>query len=227
MADETTAAAIGRVAARYYGCGRFARHYVAGKLRHDPLTRALLEGPALGTVLDLGCGRGQFAGLLLEAGRADAVIGLDVNRRLLGQARVALDGLAFHAIEQDLARDAGLPPADTVLLADMLYQVPPDAQERLLRSACAAARERMLIRAADPDAGWRARFTSAVEHAGRRFWPHSGRTVAPRPLAWIAAVAAEAGFSLRQAPSYAGTPFGNALLTAVRCYPSARRDISA
>ncbi len=221
MPDETTrmgaeAEAIGRVVARYRPCGRFARYYVAGKLRHDPLTSVLLRGPALGTVVDLGCGRGQFAGLLLETGQADAVVGLDINSRLLDQARVALAGLAFRAIGQDLAQDVRLPTADTVLLADMLYQIAPDRQERLLRSACAAARRGLLIRTADPDAGWRSRFTSAVEHAGCRFWPHAGRTVAPRPIAWIAAVVAESGFTVRHAPSSAGTPFGNTLLTAVR-----------
>ena len=209
-------AAVGRVARRYRACGRFARHYVAAKLRHDPLTATLLRESALGTVLDLGCGRGQFAGLLLESGLASCVTGFDVSRVLLDQARVALAGLAFRAVEQDLARDAGLPAADTVLLADMLYQVAPAAQERLLRSACAAAGSRMLIRTADPDAGWRGRFTSGVERLGRRFWPHSGAMVAPRPVAWVAAVIAEAGFRVERAPSYRGTPFGNALLTAVR-----------
>jgi hypothetical protein len=48
---------LARVAARYRGCGRFAVHYVAGKLRRDPLTAALLTRGAnegFGEVADLG-----------------------------------------------------------------------------------------------------------------------------------------------------------------------------
>jgi SAM-dependent methyltransferase len=216
------AALLTRVASRYRGCGRFAAHYVAGKLRHDPLTGALLalaaEGPGdgFGAVADLGCGRGQFAALLLEAGLARSVVGLDASPRLLAQARDALHGLGFAGRLQDLAADAAVPQADTVLILDVLYQLPTAAQARLLQAACRSARRLVVIRTADPAQGGRAWLTRRLEQAGLRLWPHAGAMVNARPIDWIAGHLAAAGWLVRVAPCWAGTPFGNVLLTARR-----------
>lgn len=213
------AALLLRVAARYRGCGRFAAHYVAGKLRHDPLTDALLAlgtDEGLGEVADLGCGRGQFAALLLEAGLARRVVGLDASARLLAQARRALHGLCFEGRLQDLAADPAVPPADTVLLLDVLYQLPTAAQARLLDAAARSARRQVVIRSADPAEGGRAWLTRMLERAGRRAWPHSGTVVNARPIGWIADRLGGAGWSVRIAPCWAGTPFSNVLLTAQR-----------
>ncbi len=53
--------------ARYRRGGRFAWHFARGKLRHDPVFRALLEHGDIGAgarVLDIGCGQGLLASLL-------------------------------------------------------------------------------------------------------------------------------------------------------------------
>ncbi len=219
MAVTGRAALLARIAARYRGCGRFAAHYVAGKLRHDPLTGALLALGAreeLGEVADLGCGRGQFAALLLEAGLARSVVGLDVNARLLRQARRALRGLSFQGCVQDLTADPAVPQADTVLLLDVLYQLPTAAQVRLLEAAARSARRQMVIRTADPAQGGRAWLTRLLERAGRRIWPHAGAAVNAQPVGWMIERLRGAGWSVRVAPCWAGTPFGNVLLTARR-----------
>ncbi len=207
------------IAARYRGCGRFATHYVAGKLRFDPLTGALLalgRADGLGEVADLGCGRGQFAALLLEAGLARRVVGLDASARLLEQARHALRGLCFEGRLQDLSTNAAIPPADTVLLLDVLYQLPTAAQARVLDAVARAARRQVVIRTADPAQGGRAWLTLMLEQAGRRTWPHAGAVVNARPISWIAGRLSEAGWSVQVAPCWAGTPFSNVLLTARR-----------
>ncbi len=217
MADR--AALLAQVAGRYRGSGRFAAHYVAGKLRHDPLTGVLLAlGAAeeLGEVVDLGCGRGQFAGLLLQAGLARRVVGLDANARLLEQARRALHDLRYEGRVQDLGADAVVPEADTVLLFDVLYQLPTAAQARLLHAAARSARRQVLIRTADPAQGRRAWLTRMLERSGRRVWPHAGAVVNARPVGWIAGQLESAGWSVQVAPCWAGTPFGNVLLTARR-----------
>src|SRR4051794_28784287 len=70
------------VVRRYRDGGRFARGYVAAKLHHDPAYRrvlALAASEAFGDVVDIGCGRGQLAVALLEAGLARSVLGLDRN----------------------------------------------------------------------------------------------------------------------------------------------------
>jgi SAM-dependent methyltransferase len=223
-AARQRAALLARVAARYRSCGRFAAGYVAGKLRHDPLTGALLAlgaAEGFGTVADLGCGRGQFAALLLEAGLAAGVTGLEASPALLAQAQRALTGLAFVARQQDLVADPGVPEADTVLILDMLYQLPTEAQAVLLDAAARAARRGVLVRTADPARGWRARFSRGLEVAARRVWPHSGALVNPQPVEWVAERLRAAGLHVAVAPCWAGTPFGNVLLSARRLPASA------
>src|SRR5947209_9540089 len=138
-----------RVARRYRAETRFDRTYVAMKLRHDPIYRELLgyaERERLGQVVDIGCGCGQGGLFLLEAGCAASVTGLDWNADHLRQARKAADGLAFQALQQDLATDQTVPDADAILIIDVLYQLDTGAQMRLLHAAARAARTHILIR---------------------------------------------------------------------------------
>ena len=212
-------AVLGRVARRYAGGGRFTRHYVAGKLRGDPVHEAVLRraGPdGYGDVLDLGCGRGQLGVALLEAGLARSVLGLDWNPAPLDAARRAAAGLAFRAEPRDVARPTPLPRADTVLLVDVLYQLAPAAQDALLREAARAARGRVLIRTLDPDRGWRSAFTLGLERLGRRVWPNSGAHVAPRPVPALLDVLAREGFAATVEPCWRGTPFANVLVVGRR-----------
>lgn len=173
-------------------------------------------GAGLGRVLDCGCGRGQFAGLLLIEGLAERVIGLEGNPRLLGQAREALGGLGFEGRRLDLASAPPLPPADTVLLIDVLYQLPPEAQFALLGRLGETGARRIVIRTADPSAGWRSLVGALAERAGRRFWPHSGAHVAPQPPSLLAGRLRQLGFAVAVAPCHRGTPFANVLLLASR-----------
>lgn len=222
------ASALGRAARRYRGGGRFARHYVASKLRTDPVYGTLLDlgisldaetpgrGPPnhgpLGHVVDVGCGRGQLAALLLEAGLAERVTGLDWQRTHLAQAAAALAGLRFEGHARDLATDQSLPDADTVVLCDVLYQLTTEVQLRLLDSAGRAARRHLLIRTLDRGQGARGRFALAAERCVRRFWPSSGAHVNPLTVAAIAARMTAAGFAVETRPSFQGTPFANVLL---------------
>lgn len=211
-----------RVARRYTGGGRFTRHYVAGKLRGDPVHAAVLHqarraGPdGFGVVLDVGCGRGQLGVALLEAGLARSVLGLDWNPAPLDAARRAAAGLAFRAEVRDVARPAALPRADTVLLVDVLYQLAPVAQDALLREAARAARARLLIRTLDPDRGWRSALGLGLERLGRRVWPNSGAHVTPRPVPALLDVLAQEGFAVTVEPCWRGTPFANVLVVGRR-----------
>jgi len=54
------AAILDRTAWRYRQCDRFSRHYVASKLRRDPVhadVLALAAREPFGDVIDVGCGR--------------------------------------------------------------------------------------------------------------------------------------------------------------------------
>ena len=213
------AGALARTAIRYRACRRFTRHYVASKLRRDPIHRAVLAMAAarpFGTVADIGCGRGQVGLALLEAGGATAVTGLDWAGRSLDDARRAGAGLAFTARAQDLAACPAVPGCDTALLIDVLYTIRQDQAVRLLGSAAAAARSRLLVRTLDPGCGLRGKLHLAMERVGRPFWPHAGAVVDPVPVPVLAAVMEAAGFTVATEPCWQGTPFANVLMTAWR-----------
>lgn len=202
-------------AQRYRACGRFVHGYVAGKLRHDPVYTMLLSLAAqepFGTVLDVGCGRGQTGIALLDAGAATTVHGFDWNRLHLRQAQAAAADLPFYAEPCDLSQGASFPASDTALLIDVCYQLETGAQLRLLDAVAHAARTRILIRTADPARGLRSTVTRGLELLGRRFWPHSGARVNARPLQEISAMLDNAGFTTTQTPCWKGTPFANVLI---------------
>jgi len=203
------------VAARYPG--RVARGFVRGKLRGDPVVPALLAMPGLGHVVDLGCGRGQLAIALVLAGVAEGATGLDVDARKIALAAGAARGLPARFAVADLAR-AEIPPCDTALLIDVLLQMPPAAQDALLARLAAAGPRRILIRAFDPDRGWRSAFGFAMERVRRVLGADLGRAgaLAPRPLPVLAAPLARAGYAATVTPCWAGTPLPNVLLVAER-----------
>lgn len=217
-------AVLARVARRYRGLSRFARHYVESKLRLDPAGPALLElgrAEPFGRVVDLGAGYGQFGLALLEGGVAESVVALDRREPALRAATEAAAGLPFEARVADLAAGAALrlpelPACDTVLLIDLLYQLPTAAQAALLEAAGQAAARIVLVRTPDPDDRTRFRFTSLLERVLRLAWPSSGSHVNARPVGWVAGILIGAGFHVTLLPCRQGTPFANVLLVARR-----------
>ncbi|WP_338664852.1 class I SAM-dependent methyltransferase [Pararoseomonas sp. SCSIO 73927] len=209
---------IPAVAARYAGASRFTREFVPSKLRRDPATAALLglarRTGGFGHVVDLGCGRGQFGILLLLAGGASRVTGLDLDARKIAEARAAAEGLPAGFAAADLAR-AEVPEGDTMLMADVLYQLPAGAQVPVLEGMARAARRRVVMRLFDPDRGWRSALGLAMERAGRAI-RRDGAAVQPMPVAEVAALFGRAGFRCTVAPCWAGTPLPNVLLVAER-----------
>lgn len=204
-----------RVAARYRGIT--TRGFVRGKLKRDPVLPALLALPSFGAVLDLGCGRGQLGLALLLAGHATAVNGLDLDAGKIARATAAAAGLPARFDAADLATTP-LPPCDTALVIDVLVQMPPAAQDALLARLAAAAPKRIVIRAFDPDRGWRSAFGLAIDRLRRRLGGDLGLagTVAPQPIARLRAPLEAAGYAVTVTPCWAGTPLPNVLLVADR-----------
>ncbi len=216
---DTTGDILARTARRYRRCHRFARHYVAAKLRLDPMHRdilALARAEGFGSVLDVGCGFGQMGIALLEAGSARMVIGIDRAASHLHAAATAAQGLAFQPAPRDLGQDAPLPAADTILLLDVLYQLPPPAQQALVQRIAQAAGSRILVRMLDTERGLRSSAGRALERGFRRIWPTAGAVVQPGPPAQLAALLREHGFRVTLADCARGTPFANVLLHAQR-----------
>lgn len=216
------AAALARTAARYRRCARFTRHYVASKLKRDPIHLALLglaRDTPFGHVVDLGCGRGQISVALLEAGLADSVTGMDWAGASLADLRQAGAGLPIDTIARDLSADFRVPAGDTVLVIDVLYTMQRNAALALLNAAADAARERVLLRSLDAAAGWRGRLSVTLERLARPFWPHSGARVDPLPPTALAAALGARGFTTRMMPCWGRTPFANVLIVAERRVP--------
>ena len=166
-----------RTAARYRRCDRFTRYYVASKLRMDPVNTAVLALAAqasFGRVMDLGSGRGQLGVALLEAGLATGVLAVDQDANALRQLGLAAAGLGLRTLGADLAGWTAAEHADTVLLIDVLYQLPTGPQLALLNQAAASARQTVIIRASDPARGWRSRLSTVLERLGRGWWPTFG-----------------------------------------------------
>lgn len=206
-----------RVTGRYAGASRFARGFVRGKLRSDPATAAILRHAAAAPfreVVDLGCGRGQLGLALLLAGLARRLVGVDRNAAKIAEARDAAEGLPAEFGVADLAGEP-VPDCDTVLLVDVLYQMPESAQLGLLERAAAAARRRILIRAFDPGGGWRAQVGLLMEKAGRRL-RRDGAEIRPLPLPTLQQRLRGAGFEVSITPCWGSTPLPNMLLLAER-----------
>ncbi len=209
---------IRSVANRYSTCSRFSRYFVPAKLRLDPVHNAMLdlamESP-FGAVTDVGCGYAQLALLLLEAQAADNVIGIDCDPSVLRDARRAAGELALTLEEAD-AGTSRIPDCDTVLLIDVLYQLPTDTQKLLLRRAAAVARSAVVIRNVAPDQGWRTIVTRVSEALLRGLRLKHSAIVNPRPTDWFVGILEASGFTVAYRPCSHGTPFASMLFVAIR-----------
>ncbi|MFC7543322.1 methyltransferase domain-containing protein [Siccirubricoccus deserti] len=187
----------------------------------DPATPFVLQLAAtsggFGEVTDLGCGRGQIGMSLLTAGLATRVQGLDLDPGKITDAVRAAAGLPAGFGVADLCQ-AEVPAADTVVIFDVLLQLPVTAQRSLLGRIAAAARHRIVIRAFDPDCGWRSGVGVAMERLGcllRR----DGSSFQPLPLNDLARPLRMAGFAISVSPCWGWTPLPNVMLVAERAAP--------
>jgi SAM-dependent methyltransferase len=211
-------AAVARVAARYAHGGRAAYHYVRGKLASDPVAGAVAElgGDAgLGDVVDVGCGRGQLAALLLEMKRATRVHGVDWDAAKVDDARAACAGLDAEFAVGD-ARNAVIPPCDTALAIDVLHYLTDAEQDALLARMADAAGARVVVRELDPDRGWRSAVTRLQERVTTGIGFNRGARVNARPIHALTTTLEARGFSVRVEPCWGGTPFANVIVVAER-----------
>ncbi len=217
----------------YRRAGRFAYHFARGKLRGDPLYRALLrEGwlrdrPA---ILDLGCGQALIGACLLAAADSErqgtwprgwapapkprVIRGIELRAAAVARAREAL-GERIDIQAGDIC-ELEFGDADAVLLLDVMHYLEPEQQRSVLRRARAALPERglMLLRVGDAQAGWRfhcTRFADQCVLALRGQWSFTQHC---RSVVDWRALLAECGFVSEIRPMSGGTPFANVLIVA-------------
>jgi uncharacterized protein (DUF2062 family)/SAM-dependent methyltransferase len=223
--------AVERVAGRYApadgatAAERSRFHYVRTKLLGDPVARMVAgaEGEAdgaLGEVLDIGTGRGQLPILLVELGRASRAHGLDWDEEKVAAGRKAAsagEALPVELVQGD-ARTAEYPPADTVLLIDLLHYFTIEEQDSILARAAEAVRPggRILVREADTERGLRSAVTLLEERIFTGLRYNRGERVRFRPAREIAARLEAAGLACEVRPAWGRTPFSNVLVVGRR-----------
>lgn len=219
----------------YRAAGRFAWHFARGKLGRDPVFRHLLQQGLIAPgarVLDIGCGQGLLASLLLAAGQAHAwpagwgpapqqahVTGIELMPRDVERAQAALGHAAerTHFVCGDMRRTA-FPPCDTVVIFDALHYIPIADQNALLQRAhdALAPNGRLLLRVGDADSRHGFVLSQWVDQLIA--WARGLRVPAShgRPLSAWAAQLQSLGFDVQPRPMSQGTPFANVLLVAQR-----------
>ncbi len=141
MPGSTTTAALERAVHRYRKAPLVARWAMHGRAFLSDLAVIEQYVPRHGFIVDLGCGHGLFANLLVEASSQRRVLGTDIDERKIAIARSTLDGR--ERLRFELADMVTVPPprCDAITIVDVLYLLDPADQERVLRNAAAALAE--------------------------------------------------------------------------------------
>jgi 2-polyprenyl-6-hydroxyphenyl methylase/3-demethylubiquinone-9 3-methyltransferase len=138
MPGSRTTAALERAVHRYRGAPPAARALVHGRAFLSDLAFVERYVPPHGFIVDLGCGHGLFANVLVEASAGRRVLGLDIDERKINVAEATVQGReALRFAVADIVHEA-LPRCDAVTIVDVLYLLPPSDQEAVLRKAAAA-----------------------------------------------------------------------------------------
>jgi SAM-dependent methyltransferase len=217
----------------YRNAGLFAYHFARGKLRGDPVFRAILElGLLRGRprVLDLGCGqglltawlraaehcyeRGSWPGAWPPAPRTLSTRGIELMAREVERARSAL-GSATEVSQADI-RSAAFGAADAVVILDVLHYLNAQAQIEVLQRVRAALPPRglLLLRVGDADGGLRFHYGQWSDKLVMLLRGHALVPQHCRSISQWRALLGECGFDSEAKPMSRGTPFANVLLIA-------------
>ncbi|MGI8820886.1 MAG: methyltransferase domain-containing protein [Chthoniobacterales bacterium] len=212
-ASSSHAEAGRRVAARFPP--GWLRHYVASKLRSDPVFPAacdlLLHSNE--PLLDVGCGLGLLGFYLRERGFQQPILGVDTDGRKVARARAAAahdHGVEFieHDVRQPLPSFRG-----NVALLDLVHYLEPSSQRTLLANlaGCVPSAGALLLRDAPRD-------------GSARFWMTYAGEVFAQTISWnlrvplhfptretIYASFADHEFTREERPAWGATPFNNRL----------------
>ena len=144
------------IADRYTDRSRRARFYRALRLRLGGLREVAALFPDEGLVVDLGCGMGLLAHLLVAGHPGRRVLAVDHDAERVEMLRASAAGLPIETRLEDMAT-ALLPACRGIALVDVLHYLDADAQEALIARAVAALEPggTLVLRDPDPEAGWR------------------------------------------------------------------------
>jgi SAM-dependent methyltransferase len=217
----------------YRAAGRFAYHYAHGKLAHDPvyeaiLARGLLARRAL--VLDLGCGQGLLAALLVAARSAwtsgewpdhwppppqpSIIRGIELVARYVERAHRALACRA-EFVTGDVRRvDFG--SADGIVILDVLHYLEYADQCGILERAHKALSGGgiLLLRIGNAAGGIRFALGKWVDQMVLLVSGRGLKALHCRSVAEWRDLLSSIGFESQTVPMSSGTPFANVLIIA-------------
>jgi SAM-dependent methyltransferase len=187
--------------------------------------------PDRARILDLGCGRGLLAAWLLAAeqlaaeemwtGSFPPPTGLQFRGIELAAREARRNNAVLQAVHGERVtlrggdmRTADIAGVDAVTILDALHYLPPAEQNLLLDRIRAALGTGGLFvtRIGDASAGWRFRFSQAVDRCIASMRNYRVARTWCRPLTeWRGALEAR-GFTVQALPMSSGTLFANVLL---------------
>ncbi|GIG20465.1 hypothetical protein Cch01nite_11890 [Cellulomonas chitinilytica] len=121
--------------------------------------------PATGRILEIGCGHGLFSAYAALAGPGREVLGVDIDADKIAHGRAAVQGV--ERLELAVAPDGEVPagPWDAVVVVDVLYLLPADAQRQLLAEAASrlAPGGMLVVKEMGTTPRWKARWNAFQE----------------------------------------------------------------
>jgi len=215
VSNPTTADLPARIGSMF--SSRFDRHYVAAKMRSDPLYDAILgeldDSPL--PLLDIGCGLGLLAFYLRSHGFEAPLLSIDYDSRKIAEATRVADQSDFQQLEfRHVDVREGLPDhSGNVTILDILHFFQPDELQTLLRAAAerVAPGGRLVIRTALRDNSWRYRVTVAGDTLAKlTFWMKAGPVRYPSREDFEQALTSFGEFTIT--PLWGRTPFNSHLV---------------
>ena len=219
--------------APYRKGGLFAYHFARGKLSRDPVFAFFLRQGLIGEnaeVVDIGCGQGLLASLLMAAENSThwpqgwpvvrplkSYLGVDLMQADITRAAAALGRLSprVRFAQGDMC-ECAVPACDVVVILDVLHYVPIAAQNAVIDRVIAALRAdgRLLLRIGDERGGLPFLVSQWVDRVVTRIRGHRVTPTFCRPLAdWVLLLQGK-GLKVQAIPMHQGTPFANILLRA-------------
>jgi SAM-dependent methyltransferase len=217
----------------YRAAGKYAYHYARGKLAHDPVFEAILACGLLtrrAHVLDLGCGQGLLAALLVAARGAwisgdwpdhwppppqpSIIRGIELVARYVERAQRALACRA-EFVTGDVRRvDFG--SADCIVILDVLHYLEYAEQQAILQRAHKALSGGgiLLLRVGNAAGGVRFALGKWVDQMVLLVSGRGLKALNCRPLAEWRDLLSSTGFESKTVPMSPGTPFANVLIVA-------------
>ena len=141
MPGSTATGSLGRALDRYGDAPLAAKIFIRGRAFLSDLAVVERYVPNKGFIVDLGCGHGLFACLLREASPTRRVLGMDLDARKIEIARGAIRDTQWLRFEVGDIVSTPPPKCDAVTIVDVLYLLPFEQQEQVLRNAASALGE--------------------------------------------------------------------------------------